>query len=247
MFSSVSSSWLLISAPRASPAGRPAPRGRDPGARTGTAARPRRCRAACPATPSASRMSLISCAAFLKRPAFGDTAPRMPTMPASECFGESRRVEPVVAGGGAEVPHPRLAVAGQQAPARELVARPFADDGAREIADVVLVEDEDGAQPRARQRLAGAAQPVGVQAAEIDALLEVHLHVAGSLERPVPAVARVHVLGRHGPGHGSGLRGIESSFGVRSGATLPRGDEARSERYRWTPGASWPVRATYSA
>src|SRR5215470_2926368 len=58
-----------------------------------------------------------------------------------------RRVEAMVPRGGAEVPDPGLAVAGQQAPARELVARPLADDGAGEIADVVLVEDEDRAEP----------------------------------------------------------------------------------------------------
>src|SRR5215510_166124 len=63
------------------------------------------------------------------------------------------RVEPMVTRGRAEIPYPRLAVAGQQAPARELVARPLPDDGAGEIADVVLVEDEDRAEPRPRQRL----------------------------------------------------------------------------------------------
>src|SRR6185295_18858325 len=119
--------------------------------------------------------------------------------------GDLRRIETMVPRRGAEVPHPGLAVAGEQAPARELVARPLADDRPREVADIVLIEDEDGAQPRAGQRLAGAAQTIGVQAAEVDALLEVHLHVAGGLERPVPAVARVHVLGRHGPERGCGL------------------------------------------
>src|SRR3989442_12029436 len=87
--------------------------------------------------------------------------------------------------GRAEVPHPRLAGARQQAPARELVARPLADDRAREIADVVLVEHEDGAEARLRQRLARAAEPIGVQTLEIDALLEVHLRVAGRLQRAV--------------------------------------------------------------
>ena len=38
------------------------------------------------ATPSSFRIFLISSAACLKSPAFGDTAPRMPTMPASDCF-----------------------------------------------------------------------------------------------------------------------------------------------------------------
>src|SRR5499433_2321894 len=101
----------------------------------------------------------------------------------------------------AEAPHPGLPVAGEQAPARQLVARPLADDGAGDVADVVLVEDEERAQARARERLAHAAQAVRVQAPEVDALLEVDLHVAGSLERPIPSMARVWI------GRGNRTRG----------------------------------------
>ncbi len=115
MFSSVSSSWLLsirassitcwpsrISSPASCSANR------NGGSTTSMPS-------GMPATPSALRMSRISIAAFLKSPALGDTAPRMPTMPASDCFGRDlRRVEPMVARGRAEVPHPRLAVAGQR-------------------------------------------------------------------------------------------------------------------------------------
>jgi len=43
-----------------------------------------------PATPSRVRMSLISCAACSKSPARGDTAPRMPTMPARQCVASSQ-------------------------------------------------------------------------------------------------------------------------------------------------------------
>ena len=39
------------------------------------------------------------------------------------------------------------------------------------------------------------AQAVGVQPPEVDALLEVHLHVAGRLDGPVPAVLGVHGVG----------------------------------------------------
>src|SRR5207237_3047717 len=101
-----------------------------------------------------------------------------------------------------EIPDPRLAGAGQQAPPRELVARPLADDGAREIADVVLIEDEHGAEPGLCQRLPRAAEAIGVEALEIHALLEVHLRVPGRLQRPIPAVARIHVLGADGSGDG---------------------------------------------
>src|SRR5436853_1624014 len=96
-----------------------------------------------------------------------------------------------MAGRRAEVPHPGLPVAGEERPARQLVACPFADHGARDVADVVLVEEEQAPQTRAAQRLAHAAEAVGVEAPEVHALLEVDLHVAGGLERPVPAMARV--------------------------------------------------------
>ena len=116
----------------------------------------------------------------------------MPTIAGQALVGgQPRRIEPVVARGRAEIPHPRLAVAGQEAPARELVARPLADDRARDVADVVLVEHEQRAQARFRERLARARETIVVQAAEIDALLEIHLHVAGRLQRPVPAVAGI--------------------------------------------------------
>src|SRR5437867_5461944 len=110
---------------------------------------------------------------------------------------EPRRVEPVVAGRRPEIPHPGLAVAGQEAPARELIPGPLADDRARDVADIVLVEDEQRAKAGAGQGLANPAQPVGVQAAEVHALLEVHLHVAGRLEGAVPRVSRVDGVRRH--------------------------------------------------
>src|SRR5437016_6047063 len=96
-----------------------------------------------------------------------------------------------MAGRRAEVPHPGLPVAGEERPARQLVACPFADHGARDVADVVLVEEEQASQTGAAQRLAHPAEAVGVEAPEVHALLEVDLHVAGGLERPVPAMARV--------------------------------------------------------
>src|SRR5207244_13495271 len=88
----------------------------------------------------------------------------------------------------------------QQAPARELVARPLADDGPGQITDVVLVEHEHGAEPGFRERLARAAEAIRVQALEVHALLEVHLRVAGRLERTIPAVSRIDVLGADGSG-----------------------------------------------
>src|SRR4030095_6840356 len=113
-----------------------------------------------------------------------------------------RRVETMMARGRAEVPHPGLTVPGQETPARQLVARPLADDGAREIANVVLVEHQERAECRVLKRRARATQRIGVQAAEVDALLEVDLGVTGRLERTIPAMAGVHVAVGHGPGTG---------------------------------------------
>ena len=88
-----------------------------------------------------------------------------------------------------------IAVAGEQRIARQLVARPFADHGARDVADVVLVEAQQRAESRLRERRARAREPVVVQPAEVDALLEVDLRVARRLQRPVPLVLRIDVVG----------------------------------------------------
>ena len=108
---------------------------------------------------------------------------------------EPRRVELVMHGGRAEVPDDRLAVARQQRPARELVALPFADLGRGQVADVVDVEHQQRAEVGVLQRLAGAAEPVVVQPAVVDALLEIDAHDAERGQRAAPVVARVDVLG----------------------------------------------------
>ena len=107
---------------------------------------------------------------------------------------QPRRVELVVARGAAEVPDVRIAGAGEERVARELVARPFADHRARGVADVVLVEGEQRAEAGVRERGARAREAIVVQAAEIDALLEIHLRAARRLQRPVPAVLRIDVV-----------------------------------------------------
>ena len=108
---------------------------------------------------------------------------------------EPRRIELVVHGGRAEVPDDRLAVARQQRPARELIALPFADLGRGQVADVVDVEHQKRAEVGILQRLAGAAEPIAVQASVVDALLEVDAHDAERRQRTAPVVARVDVLG----------------------------------------------------
>src|SRR5690349_23345420 len=122
--------------------------------------------------------------------------------------------------GGAEIPDPRLAGARQQAPARELVARPLADDGAGQIADVVLIEHEDRAKPRLCERLARATEAVRVQALEIDALFEIDLHVAGRLQWPIPAMARINVVGADGASGGRRRLASHTALRVASLETL---------------------------
>ncbi len=104
-------------------------------------------------------------------------------------------VEAMVDRGRAEIPHDRLAVAGQQREAAELVALPFADLGAGDVADVVDVEEEQRATGRRFQRRAGTRQTVVAQAIEIDPALEIDRHMAVRRNRPVPAPVRIEMLG----------------------------------------------------
>ena len=146
-------------------------------------------------TPSASRSDLISRAASRNSVDVGaDRAAQPEQSGAAVVVVQPRRVQPVVLRRRAEVPDVRIAVAGEQRIARQLVARPLADHGARGVADVVLVEAQQRAEPRLRERGARAREAVVVQPAEIDALLEVDLRVAGRLQRPVPAVMRIDVV-----------------------------------------------------
>src|SRR5512145_160628 len=110
-------------------------------------------------------------------------------------LAQPRRVELVMARGAAEIPDVRLAVASEERVARELVARPLADHGARGVANVVLVERKERAKPGMRECGAHAREAVVVQTAEIDALLEIDLRAPGRLQRPVPAVLRIDVVG----------------------------------------------------
>src|SRR5450432_1006373 len=97
-------------------------------------------------------------------------------------------------GRGAEIPDVGIAVAGQERIARQLVARPLADDGAGGVADVVLVEREQRAETGIGERRACSRQAVVVQSTEVDALLEIDLSVAGRLQRAVPAKMRIDVV-----------------------------------------------------
>src|SRR5262245_4174452 len=101
------------------------------------------------------------------------------------------RIQLMMARRGAEIPHKRFAIAGEQTPARQLVARPFADDGAGNVADVVLVEDEQRAQFRTAECSPRTCQPVFVQTPKVHALLEIDLYSARRLQWTVPAMPRI--------------------------------------------------------
>jgi hypothetical protein len=80
----------------------------------------------------------------------------------------------VVAGGGAEVPEDRIAAARQQREAGVLVSRPLPDVRARDVADVVRVEEEQRAELGRCERGFGSRKPILAQTREVDALLPVH-------------------------------------------------------------------------
>src|SRR5262252_8193723 len=121
------------------------------------------------------------------------------TQPDQPCLAvlrqEPGRVELVVDGGRAEVPQDRFAGSREQRPARELVALPFADLGRGDVADVVDVKDEQRAEIGGFQRLPHTAQPVTMEPAIVDALLEIDAHGAERRERAAPVETGVDVLG----------------------------------------------------
>src|SRR6516164_7082210 len=104
------------------------------------------------------------------------------------------RVDAVMLGRRAEVPHIRIAGTGQQAIPSHLVARPLAVYRRRNVADVVLIEGENGAEAGSGKRLARASEPVLVQPPEIDAFLEIDRHLAERHQRPVPVMLRIDVF-----------------------------------------------------
>ena len=99
------------------------------------------------ATPSATRISAISLAAASNSPAVGGDRAAQPDHAGVDVLGlEPRGVEAVMLRGRAEVPDVRLAAAGEQHVAGHLVARPLADLGAADVADVVVVEEQQRAE-----------------------------------------------------------------------------------------------------
>src|SRR5205823_8394516 len=105
-----------------------------------------------------------------------------------------RTVDPVMTRGRAKIPNPGIAVSSQKTVPDQLVTSPFADDGARDIPDIVLIEAQHRAEARSSQRLPRAREPVTVKAAEVDAFFEVDLRRARGLKRPVPLVGWFEIV-----------------------------------------------------
>jgi hypothetical protein len=136
-------------------------------------------------------------------------------------------IEPVMDGGRAEIPDDRLLAAGQQREAAELVALPFADLGARHVADVVDVEEQQRAALRCISACPGAGEPIALQPTEVDTGLEIDIGVAGSRDVPVPIPMR----GKRLCGGRFGIDDTRRDNGIVHGQALPD----------WTiSDASWP-------
>ena len=103
-------------------------------------------------------------------------------------------VEPVMACCGTEVPDPRVAGSGEQAVPDQLVASPLSDDGAGDVANVVLIETQHGAESGIAERLSCARETIAMQTLEIDALFKIDLRDAGRLKRTMPAVGRFEIV-----------------------------------------------------
>ncbi len=108
---------------------------------------------------------------------------------------EPRRIEPVMHRRRAEIPQDRIAAAHQQRPARQLIARPLADLGRGDVADIVVVEQNQRAEVGGFERGLGAGEPVAMHAPVVDALLEVDAHGAEHRQMAAPIEARIDVLG----------------------------------------------------
>src|SRR6185312_5988050 len=83
-----------------------------------------------------------------------------------------------------EVPEHRVLAPGQQGVPDHLVAEGATDPGGGRVADVVEVEQQEGAALAGVQGLRGAADSVVAQPREVDPPLVVDAHVAGRGQGP---------------------------------------------------------------
>ena len=108
----------------------------------------------------------------------------------SDARAEVLRREPggeelVMARRGAEVPEDRVVATREQRETGVLVARPLADVRARDVADVVRVEQEQPAEVGGVERLLCPRQAIAAELREVDPLLPVHrARRVGRADRP---------------------------------------------------------------
>ncbi len=103
-------------------------------------------------------------------------------------------IEPVVHRRRPEIPDDRRAALGQERKPTELVALPLADLGARDVADVVDVEQQQRPALGVGKRLLRPRQPIALQPAKIDPGLEVDPHPAGRRQLALPVPVRLEIL-----------------------------------------------------
>src|SRR4029078_10481758 len=121
-----------------------------------------------------------------------------------------------------------IAVAGKQDAARALVARPFANVRARDVANVVLVEQQQRADVRGAQRCPGLLEAVGAEAREVDALLPVDRH-RGSARCDVHALLSfTELMIVSGPGRNASSSGGLYGIGVSGVGRRPAASSAHS-------------------
>ena len=141
-------------------------------------------RSACRPRPRRLRMSRISRAAAAEQAGIRRDRAAQPDHPGVDVLrAHPRAVEPVVLGRRPEIPDVRVAATGEQRVAGHLVARPLPDVGARDVADVVEVEQQERPDLRCLERRAGPCRPVRPQPIDVPALFPVDVHRAGRRDR----------------------------------------------------------------
>jgi hypothetical protein len=104
------------------------------------------------------------------------------------------RIQPMMRSSRAEVPQVGVRVTGKQRVAANLVPAPLPDDTARQVADVVVIKTEQGAEIGLLQRLLRPRNAVPVQAPKVDPLLEIDVGSSGCGDRPVPVPVGLNIL-----------------------------------------------------
>ncbi len=181
-----------------------------------------------PSSPRWRSSSKISSPSSSGIPVSSPITPRIGGTQARQFSGGSHgTVELVVPRGGAEVPQDRVLSARQEREADVLVALPRPDRGARQVAQVVRVEEQERPEVGGVESGLRPGHPVAAQPVEIDPLLPVHRHRR-------PARGNVH--------HSALLPARVQRF-----CTTPVCESNRGERPRSPAGRCWLLAAQPAA